>query len=426
MFIDNAQITIHAGDGGNGRSSFLHEKFIDRGGPDGGDGGDGGNIIFVASLSENTLANFRFQRELFAEAGAAGGKNNIHGKRGKQMRVRVPVGTAIYNENGDLLADLVMDNMEAVIARAGKGGFGNAHFVSSVRQAPRVAEKGEPGEVLEVKLELKMIADVGLIGLPNAGKSTLLSVISNARPEIADYPFTTLTPNLGVVDIDKSPSLLFADIPGLIEGAAQGKGLGDDFLRHVERTSILIHLIDVYGEDVAKDYSTIQTELKSYKINLSNRPQVGVLTKIYGLDQDVVDMVVAQLRVVIPKSTLIFTISSKTKMGIDKLLRYVLTVVQKQQEKIKAEKPKEDEIPIIRLPAASEPWRIVKEKDVYVVLGRKIERFAMRTDFSADEGTRRLRDIMKKMGIMHELSRQGAKTGSKIVIGKSKLYSLTY
>jgi GTP-binding protein len=426
MFIDNAQITIHAGDGGNGRSSFRHEKFIDRGGPDGGDGGDGGNIIFVGSLSENTLANFRFQRELFAEAGAAGGKNNKHGKRGKEMRVRVPVGTAIYNENGDLLADLVINNMEAIIAQGGKGGFGNAHFVSSVRQAPRVAEKGEPGEVLEVKLELKMIADVGLIGLPNAGKSTLLSIISNARPEIADYPFTTLTPNLGVVDIDKSHSLVFADIPGLIEGAAQGKGLGDDFLRHVERTSILLHLIDVYSEDVAKDYSTIQTELKSYKINLSNRPQVVVLTKIDGLDQDVVDMVVAQLRVIIPKSTPIFAISSKTNSGINELLRYVLKVVQKQQEKIEAEKPKEDEIPIIRLPATSEPWRIVKEKEVYVVLGRKIERFAMRTDFSTDEGTRRLRDIMKKMGIMHELSRQGAKAGSKIVIGKSKLYSLTY
>src|ERR1035438_5669156 len=228
MFIDNAKVTIHAGDGGDGRSSFRHEKFVDRGGPDGGDGGDGGHIVFVASLSENTLASFRFQRELVAESGAVGGMNNRHGKRGKELRVRVPVGTSILNLEGNLLADLVIDNMEAIIAQGGKGGFGNAHFVSSVRQAPRVAEKGEPGEVLDINLELKMIADVGLIGLPNAGKSTLLSIISNAKPEIADYPFTTLTPNLGVVDIDKTDSLLFADIPGLIEGAAEGKGRSEE------------------------------------------------------------------------------------------------------------------------------------------------------------------------------------------------------
>jgi len=427
MFIDNARVSVHAGDGGNGRSSFRHEKFIDRGGPDGGDGGDGGHVVFVASLSENTLANFRFQRELFAEPGAAGGMNNRHGKRGKELRIRVPVGTAIFNEAGDLLADLVIDNMEAIIAQGGKGGFGNAHFVSSVRQAPRVAEKGEPGETLEVTLELKMIADVGLIGLPNAGKSTLLSVISNARPEIADYPFTTLTPNLGVVDIDKNDSLLFADIPGLIEGAAEGKGLGDDFLRHVERTSVLLHLIDVYADDIASAYSTIQTELKNYKINLSDRPQVVVLTKIDGLDKDVVEMVEAELRAVIPKSTPIFVISSKTKSGTNELLRYVLKIVNKQKQQIAAqEEIAKDDIPIIRLPAAAEPWHIVREKDKFVILGRKIERFAMRTDFSSDDGTRRLRDIMKKMGITHELARQGAKTGSKLSIGKSRLYTLIY
>jgi GTP-binding protein len=427
MFIDNAKVIIHAGDGGDGRSSFRHEKFVDRGGPDGGDGGDGGHVVFVASLSENTLASFRFQRELIAESGAAGGMNNRHGKRGKELRVRVPVGTTILNSDGKLLADLVIDNMQAVIAQGGKGGFGNAHFVSSVRQAPRVAEKGEPGEVLEINLELKMIADVGLIGLPNAGKSTLLSIISNAKPEIADYPFTTLTPNLGVVDIDKKDSLLFADIPGLIEGAAEGKGLGDDFLRHVERTSILVHLIDIYGEDVTKAYSTIQTELKNYKINLSDRPQVIALTKIDGLDKDVIKMVENELKAVIPKTTPIFTISSKTKTGTVELLRYVLKVVRKQQSLLAAKKQSsKDDIPIIRLPATAEPWRIVREKDQFVILGRKIERFAMRTDFSSDDGTRRLRDIMKKMGITHELTRQGAKAGSKISIGKSRQYTLIY
>jgi GTP-binding protein len=272
-----------------------------------------------------------------------------------------------------------------------------------------------------------MIADVGLIGLPNAGKSTLLSIISNAKPEIADYPFTTLTPNLGVVDIDKTDSLLFADIPGLIEGAAEGKGLGDDFLRHVERTSILLHLIDVYGEDVAKAYTTIQTELKNYKINLSDRPQVVVLTKIDGLDKDVIEMVENELKAVIPKSTPIFTISSKTKTGTAELLRYVLKVVKKQQSQTATKKNlAKDDIPIIRLPVTAEPWRIVKEKDQFTILGRKIERFAMRTDFSSEDGTRRLRDIMKKMGITYELARQGAKAGSKISIGKSRQYTLIY
>ena len=251
MFIDKATVSIKAGDGGNGKLSFRHEKFIDRGGPDGGDGGDGGDVVFVASRNENTLADFRYQKELAADAGQPGGPTRKHGRSAKDLLVPVPVGTVVTDSEGNILADLAEDEQRAVIARGGKGGFGNAHFVSSRRQAPRIAEKGEAGEELQAYLELKMIADVGLIGLPNAGKSTLLSVISNARPEIANYPFTTITPNLGVVDVDGKDSLLFADIPGLIEGAAEGKGLGDEFLRHVERTAVLLHLIDAYQEDVA-------------------------------------------------------------------------------------------------------------------------------------------------------------------------------
>ncbi|HQU09741.1 MAG TPA: GTPase ObgE, partial [Opitutales bacterium] len=235
MFVDKAIVSVKAGDGGDGHLSFRREKFVERGGPDGGDGGDGGDVVFVASANKNTLADFRYKKELKAQDGAPGGKSRRHGKSGADLVVQVPEGTIVLSDKEEVLADLADDGASAVIAHGGLGGFGNAHFVSSTRQAPKVAEKGEPGEELNVRLELKMIADVGLVGLPNAGKSTLLSVVSQARPEIADYPFTTLTPNLGVVDIDKTKSLLFADIPGLIEGAAKGKGLGDEFLRHVER-----------------------------------------------------------------------------------------------------------------------------------------------------------------------------------------------
>src|SRR3990167_7782581 len=231
MFVDKTSVTVQAGDGGNGAVSFRHEKFVDKGGPDGGDGGKGGDIIFEASRNQDTLSAFRYQRLLKAEFGQPGSKRRKHGRSAKDLLVQVPIGTSVYKDE-ELIADLTKDEEQVVIARGGKGGFGNAHFVSSTRQAPRVAEKGEKGEKLELTLELKMIADVGLVGLPNAGKSTLLASISHAHPAIADYPFTTLSPNLGVVDIDKKTSILIADIPGLIEGASEGKGLGDEFLRH--------------------------------------------------------------------------------------------------------------------------------------------------------------------------------------------------
>ncbi len=262
MFIDKATVKIRAGDGGDGIVSFRRERYVAFGGPDGGDGGRGGNIIFLASRNQNTLANFRFQRELTAASGKAGQDSDKHGRNGEALIVQVPVGTMVYDETGKtLLADLATDGDEVVIARGGKGGFGNAHFTSSTRQAPKFAEKGEPGEAFDAILELKMIADVGLVGLPNAGKSTFLASLSNARPEIANYPFTTLKPNLGIVPIDRENVLLVADIPGLIEGASEGKGLGDDFLRHIERTKVLIHLIDAWSSTVAKDYKTIVAEL---------------------------------------------------------------------------------------------------------------------------------------------------------------------
>lgn len=288
MFVDKVTVKVKAGDGGDGAVSFRHEKFIDKGGPDGGDGGHGGDVILEASRNQNTLAAYRFQRELKADPGKAGSKRRKHGRSGKDFTAQIPVGTTILSNEGEVLADLTHDGQQVIVARGGKGGFGNAHFISSTRQVPRVAEKGEEGEELELTLELKMIADVGLVGLPNAGKSTFLASVSNARPEIANYPFTTLTPNLGVVDLGKEDSLLIADIPGLIEGASQGKGLGDEFLRHVERTGVLLHLIDSYNDDISKAFKTIYAELKAYKLDLTTRPQIIALTKIDGLDDEIV------------------------------------------------------------------------------------------------------------------------------------------
>src|SRR6201996_2861036 len=308
-FIDHVVIQALAGDGGDGRTSFRHEKYVDKGGPDGGDGGNGGDVIMQASRNQNTLVSFRYHRELVAEAGGDGDKVRRHGRSGKDLYVEVPVGTIVTNAEGLTLADLTEDGQEAIVAHGCRGGFGNAHFISSARQAPKFAEKGEAGEEQELTLELKLIADVGLVGLPNAGKSTLLSVISNARAEIADYPFTTLTPNLGVVDIDRETSLLFADIPGLIEGAAEGKGLGDEFLRHVERTAVLLHLVDVTSDDVVADYTTIQNELETYRSNLAKKEQIVVFSKIDLLLPEELAMKRAAMEKVLPKGTELFAIS---------------------------------------------------------------------------------------------------------------------
>ncbi len=424
MFVDKATVVVQAGKGGDGIVSFRHEKYIDKGGPDGGDGGKGGDVVFMASRNENTLADFRFEKELKAEPGSPGGKRRKHGKNGKDLVVPVPVGTVVTDERGAVKADLAHDGTRAVIARGGRGGFGNAHFVSSRRQAPRIAEKGEEGDAFNLTLELKMIADIGLIGLPNAGKSTLLSVVSNARPEIANYPFTTLVPNLGVVDVDGEASLLFADIPGLIEGAAEGKGLGDDFLRHVERTAVLVHLIDAYQEDIAAAYQTIMGELKAYKVDLSTKPQVVVLTKIEGLDQDIINDQLKQLEGVLPAGTQVLTISAQSKQGLPQLLRALRSEVEavRAAEAAAAEAvPALDEgLPVITLDEDKDAWTVTKEEDRYIVRGEKIEGFARRTHFNSEEGVQRLRDIMRKMGITHELQRRGIAAGDAVVIGNDE------
>jgi len=423
MFVDKATITVRAGDGGNGKLSFRREKFIDKGGPDGGDGGDGGDVVLVGSRNQNTLANFRFQREIVAKAGEPGDKRRKHGRNGEDLLVMVPVGTVATDEAGHMLADLDEDDKRVIIANGGKGGFGNAHFVSSVRQAPRVVEKGEAGEQFTLQLELKMIADVGLVGLPNAGKSTLLSVISNARPEIANYPFTTLTPNLGVVDVDKEVSLLFADIPGLIEGAAEGKGLGDEFLRHVERTAVLVHLVDAYQEDIVKAYKTIQGELRAYKVDLSARPQVVALTKIEGLDEDIIKDQLSKLKKVAPKDALLTAISAQTKQGVPELLRNIrkLVELERARERTIDAITAAPELPVLTIDDQDDAWEVTREEDAFVVHGAKIERFARRTDFNNPAGVERLRDIMQKQGIMHELVRQGVNPGDSIRIARGEI-----
>lgn len=414
-FIDKTKVLIKAGDGGGGKMSFRQEKFISKGGPDGGDGGHGGNVVFEASRNQNTLASFRYQRELHAEDGQSGGKNKKHGKSGKDYIVQVPVGTIILSMDGIELADLREDGQREVIAKGGKGGFGNAHFVSSRRQAPRFAEKGEEGEELEAMLELKMIADVGLVGLPNAGKSTLLARISNARPEIANYPFTTLTPNLGMVDIDKESSLLFADIPGLIEGAAEGKGLGHEFLRHIERTAVIVHLIDAYNDDIKAAYQTIQGELGAYNIDLSERPQVVTLNKIDGLDEDIINDLKSQLQSVVSKGTSIFAISAVSGAGVKEFL-YVVNGIVSEERKKATEVEEEEGLPVIRMEDDPGFWKVEKTDGGFLVTGRKIEQFAVRTDFTNDEAVQRLRDIMKKMGILSDMVRKGIEPGQKITI----------
>lgn len=431
MFADSASITVAAGRGGDGAVSFRHEIYVDKGGPDGGDGGKGGDVILVADERKNTLIDFRYKPEIKAADGTAGSKRKRHGKNGTDKVVSVPVGTVIYRD-GQPIADLDQKDMRVVIARGGDGGFGNAHFKSSTRQTPRVAELGERGDQFEARLELKLLADVGLVGFPNAGKSTLLSVVSNARPEIGDYAFTTLTPNLGMAEID-GDGILIADIPGLIEGASDGKGLGDDFLRHVERTAVLLHMIDIYSDDIARDYLTIRSELEKYSPELIDRPEIIALTKAEGFDSELQDMQVRAVRSAAANGSRVHVISAQAHLGLDELLRDLAHTVrqerQRQERSADAENQTElDAIPTIRLSERQQAdgWRLRREDGQYVITGQKIEKFAARTDFSNYHSVDRLRDIMSRMGISHELIRSGAAGDDMIVFGAAGEYRMRF
>lgn len=415
-FIDQADVFVEAGRGGDGRVSFRREKFVSHGGPDGGDGGNGGKVILQASTNQDSLAVFRYSKQLKAESGQPGGTNHKHGKSGQDLIVAVPVGTQAKDQEGNILADMILDKQTTVIAIGGKGGFGNAHFVNSTRQAPNFADKGEPGQVKKIVLELKMLADVGLVGLPNAGKSTLLRAISNARPKIADYPFTTLNPSVGVVDVLGSSSLLFADIPGLIEGAAKGKGLGHDFLRHIERTSVIVHVIDAYSSDLANDYLTIRQELGAYKKELLKRPEIVALNKTEGLDELVKNDLIANLRRTMKsKKEPIVAISALSGQGLEELIKYTKLSLDKLKTQQLAKN--NQSLYEYKLPDNELAWQVQPiDKHSFLLTGKQIERFALRTDFNNDQAVARLLDILKKRGIIHALVRQGINPGDKIVI----------
>lgn len=435
MFIDTAKVFIKAGNGGNGAVSFRHEIYIAKGGPDGGNGGRGGDVIFKATKNLNTLLKFRYAPELKAEDGANGSKRNKYGKSGQDLVVEVPIGTVV--KNGDeILADLTFDGDWKIVAKGGEGGFGNAHFKSSVRQTPRIAENGVPGQEFTAELELKLLADVGLVGFPNAGKSTFLSVVSNARPEIADYEFTTMTPNLGVATIDES-DILIADIPGLIEGASEGKGLGDKFLRHVERTSVLLHLIDAYSENIGERYQAIRQELANYSSDLAERTEVIALTKVDGLDDEIIEHQMAEVLEVAGNDKEIYAISALSKKNLDDLLRALLRKVAEArasfatqgqgkfvEETLAGKEPAlEDDLPVIKLEAenSDDKWRVEKINDtVFVVFGAKIEKFAVKTDFHNPHSANRLRDILKKSGIESEIRKQGGDDMSEVQISGRK------
>lgn len=428
MFCDITEITAKAGNGGDGLMAFRREKYIPRGGPDGGDGGRGGDVIFRADENENTLIDLHAKKIFHARNGEKGGTQKKHGASAEDIIIIVPTGTQIFDVlSNTLLADLIVHGDEFVAAVGGRGGFGNAHFTSSTRQAPRFAELGEPGEERTLRLELKLVADIGVIGLPNAGKSTFLSVISAARPKIGDFPFTTLIPNLGVAKLSQGRSLVFCDLPGLIEGAGEGKGLGHEFLRHISRNRVLLHLIDCNGEDVMQDYTIIRTELAKYNHELVTKKEIIALSKIDLLQNDT-ELLAALKQDLASQAGIspddIFTLSSTSGIGIKPLLErcHAITVQQKQEERKLVPAPIRE--PIVFQPHLSvnpKAFEITPEADGYRIRGIRIEQIVTQSDMSNREAVMRVRDVLRKMGIETKLIGMGAEIGTKLIIGTKSL-----
>ncbi len=420
MFFDEVKIYINGGDGGNGAVAFRREKYVPFGGPSGGDGGHGGNIIIQADSNLNTLLDYKYKRHYRAKRGEHGGGNNKRGRNASDLILKVPVGTIVKDANtGDIIADLVKHGDEVIAARGGRGGKGNARFTSPTRQAPNFAENGEPGEERWIILELKLIADVGLIGLPNVGKSTLLSVMTQAKPKIADYPFTTLTPNLGVVGVDDGKSFVMADIPGLISGAHEGAGLGHQFLRHVERTKVLIHVLDGSGlesEDPIEDFEIINNELKQYNEKLLNKPQVVAVNKI---DLPSAKQNYKRLeRVLTEKGYTVFPISATAKIGLTELKRHVYQIVETIKLNEYEESYKDEEVKIVKKSSKKEgSFYIKKEGNVFVIEGQRIERLVAMTNFNNEDSIRRFQRIIERMGVEKKLRELGIREGNIVKIG---------
>jgi GTPase len=416
MFLDEVRLTVSAGKGGDGMMHFHREKYVTRGGPDGGDGGPGGDVLLVVDPKLNTLSFFHHQREFRAEDGARGGTNNRTGKSGADRVLAVPRGTLVREvSSGVVLGDLVDAGQQLRVARGGRGGRGNPHFASSSNQAPYYAEKGEPGESRELDLELKLIADIGLVGVPNAGKSTFLAATTAARPKIADYPFTTTEPNLGVATLDDTP-LVLADIPGLIEGAHLGVGLGFAFLRHIQRTRVLIHLLDGMSENPIADFSQINSELALFDARLPAKPQVVALNKM--------DLPEVQARWPMVQRDLaqrgieLMPLSAATHKGLREVLARAAQLLRELPESA----PSEEELPIYRGPQDVEEFRLEHEADGgWRLHGRRIERAAAMTYWELDEAVERFQRILEALGIYEAMKQAGVKQGDPVRIGEKEL-----
>ena len=416
MFIDRAVIEVRSGKGGDGAIAFRREKYVAKGGPAGGNGGRGGSVIFKADKKINTLFNFRHSKTFIAEDGEKGGPKNQYGKYADDVIVNVPVGTVIYEEKGNVfLGDLNEDGKTIKVAKGGRGGRGNTCFKSPTNRCPKIAENGEPGERKRLILELKLLADVGLVGFPSVGKSTLLSVVSSARPEIADYPFTTIVPNLGVVNLKDKYSFVMADLPGLIEGAHQGKGLGLQFLRHIERCRIIVHLIDMSnnGRDPYSDYKIVNDEIKKYRFNLSKRPMIIVASK---MDEEGAQEKLKNFKKHVKKP--IIEISALTDSGIDQLL-YKCEELLKETPYFELfdEENTSIDYKLYKLEEEEKEFEIIKEKShVFRIVGDKIIKFYKMTNISTDEGMMVLLTRIRKLKIDDELEKLGAEDGDLVYL----------
>ena len=425
MFADRARIYVRSGKGGDGHVSFRREKYVPNGGPDGGDGGRGGDVIFQVDEGLNTLTDFRHVRKYKAVEGQEGGKRNCRGKDGEDIIIKVPEGTVIKEaESGKVIADMSGDNRRIVLLTGGRGGNGNQHYATSTMQAPKYAQPGQPARELELLLELKMIADVGLVGFPNVGKSTLLSRVTNARPKIANYHFTTIIPNLGVVDMDGAKGFVIADIPGLIEGASEGVGLGHEFLRHIERTRVIIHMVDAAGtegRDPIADIYAINKELEEYNMEIASRPTVIAANKIDAItdtENNPIDALKAEFE---PKGIRVFPISAVSGEGLKELLYYVSSLLD--QTEVKQVVFEQEYFPEFENGYSNEPYTVEynEEENEYVVEGPRIEKMLGYTNLDSEKGFTFFQNFLKETGILEQLEELGIQEGDTV-----RMYGLKF